>query len=122
MPRHIANLIVMLNPVMRDARDAPVGGSGSRTGVIDLADNGVLSADRGSDGSHRVPDGGATAVLVDRFQLSRRLGQHQLRVVSEKYCNRIELLIVDTCGVAMHQIAEGCPVGRTERHVDRESR
>ena len=57
----------MLDPVMRNAGDAPAGNSGSATGVIDLADNGVLGADCGSDGSRRIPDGRPPAVLVNRL-------------------------------------------------------
>ncbi len=57
----------MPDPVMRNAGDTPAGGSGSGTGVIDLADNGVLGADCGSDGSRRSPDGRTTTVLVNRL-------------------------------------------------------
>ena len=75
---------------MRNAGDAPAGSSGSGTGVIDLADNGVLGADCGSDGSRRIPDGRTTTVLANRFQRRRRVRQCQLRVFGEKICDRIE--------------------------------
>jgi hypothetical protein len=67
MPRHVAELIPMLDPVMRNAGDAPAGSSGSATGIIDLADHGVLGADCGSDGSRRVPDGRTTTVPMNRL-------------------------------------------------------
>jgi len=102
MPRHVAELISMLDPVMRNAGDAPAGNSGSATGVIDLADNGVLGADCGSDGSRRIPDGRTTTVLVNRLQRRRRVRQCQLRIFGEKLCDSIESPVVDICGVTVY--------------------
>lgn len=96
----------MLDPVMRNAGDAPAGSSGLGTGVIDFANNGVLGADCGSDGSRRIPDGRTTAVLANRFQRRRRIRECQRRVFGEKICDSIESAVVNICGVTVYEVGE----------------
>jgi hypothetical protein len=43
-----------------------------------------------------------TAVPVDRAQHGRRFRQRQLRGFGEKFCDSIELPVIDTCGVPVY--------------------
>jgi len=112
----------MPNPVMSDAGDAATSGAGAGAGVVHLADDGVLGADRSCHGGNRIGDGGMTGVRPDRLQSRWRVGQYHLRIIGEKVCNGIELPVIDPGGVTVHEVAERRPVVCAERHAERESR
>ena len=104
MPRDVADLVVMPNPVMGDAGDAAASGTGAGVGVIHLADDGVLGADRSCHGGNRIGNGGMTGVHPDRLQSRWRVGQYQLRIIGEKVCNGTELPVIDSGGVTVHEV------------------
>jgi len=106
MPCHIHQLVAALVPVMRDTRDAPAGGARPRARVVHLADDGVFGAGDPADSGDRGGDGLPAAMRMDRRQVGRRIGHHQLGFRSEKLCDRIELAVIDVCEAAANAQAE----------------